>query len=388
MPISPEQGAVIIPDSGRELLRHELTKAFITLGFNVIRPNPAHLNEESHAHYLPRLLERGPALFFSVNMQGILRPGSAGPLLLAAGIPVLIWLVDNPWHILSGARDPSWRGFNLALTDHSFDAALKKAGAGRVLHLPLAAGMREQSAPPLTNTAPPRSILFVGRAAFPGRDDFFKDQKVPEETLTQAKEQITQGFQNQEERPDFAWWLRRLRLEETPLWPGKTARRPGLGAALSNARWRAACLVAAHKSPGGLSLFGGDDWKNELPLNHSWDLHGPLDYYTSLPHLYRAAVFSLNLNSLILPAGLSQRAFDIWAAGGFCLTDWSAGLDIFPTELTREVVFHSPDELADLAARLQAAPARKEELRQAWQQHILSRHTYLSRLKSLLETLP
>ncbi|MCL1916219.1 MAG: glycosyltransferase [Desulfovibrionaceae bacterium] len=385
---------VILPDNGRVLLRQELALAFTSLGFMVIRPRPEELDDPGSPHYLPRLLDQKPSLFFSVNLEGILGIRQAGRLILSAGIPVLAWFVDNPWHILSGARDPSWKELTLAVTDHSFVAALEAAGATKVLHLPLAAGFT----PPPKAAPPPRlaglrGIVFAGRTAFPGREEFFRGQKAPEELLEQARTSMDRGFKTAEERPDFAWWMRRLCLEDPAVfWPGKKARLPGLGAAMCNAWWRVACLTAVCGGQGGLTLFGDAGWREELlpalsgrGLEAALDLRGPLDYYDDLPLLYQGADFSLNLNSLLLPAGLSQRIYDVWAAGGFCLTDWNPGLTLFPEELTREVTFHAPGELPELAARLRADPSRREKLRREWQAEIQSRHNYTVRLGELLE---
>ena len=39
---------------------------------------------------------------------------------------------------------------------------------------------------------------------------------------------------------------------------------------------------------------------------------------------------------------LTQRHFDVWAAGGFLLTDRTPGLDIFPRELVEPIVLRPP----------------------------------------------
>jgi ferritin-like metal-binding protein YciE len=52
------------------------------------------------------------------------------------------------------------------------------------------------------------------------------------------------------------------------------------------------------------------------------------------------------------------------------------------------VTFETPEQAAELLRSLAAAPLRKEELRRAWQAHILSDHTYAARLKTILEGCP
>lgn len=369
----------VLPDTGRELLRAEAALALEALGFAVLRVRPEELDDAKSPHYLPRLAEKRPALFLAINLQGLF-PGAARirPL-LEAGCAVLGWFVDNPWHILSAMRDPSWREIRLAVTDASFIPHLRAAGAASVMHLPLAASPAHLRA---AGNAPAKlgGIVFAGRSAFPGLDEFFAGQDLAPESLDKAAKLPKSGVA---ERPDFAWWVRELGLvgQEAGFWPGKKARQPGKGAVLSNRAWRAACLAAAQKYSGGLTVFGDSAWQDLA------ELRPPVDYYTALPAIYRAAPFSLNINSLLLPAGLSQRIFDAWAAGGFCLTDRNAGLDIFPPELARPVSFNTPDEIPELAARLAADTAGKEALRRDWREHILAGHTYEKRLAAALASL-
>ena len=364
----------ILPDSGRDLLRSEVSLALGRLGFTVLRPRPEDLADEKHEHYLPRLIEKKPELFFSINLQGLFPGAPHTRSLLEAGIPTLAWFVDNPWHLLSAMRDPSWKNLHLALTDKSFVEPLQAAGAGSVMHMPLAASaahMRE------AGNAPEKlgGIVFAGRSSFPNLESFFAGQELPEESMSRALEVQKHG-----ERADFAWWVRELGLSESQkhFWPGKKARKPGKGAVLCNAAWRRACLQAAQTYAGGLSVFGDDGWQGLK------DLRGPVDYYTRLPAAYRAARYSLNINSLLLPQGLSQRVFDAWMAGGFCLSDWNQGLEIFPPELVREIAFHSPEEIPSLAASLDANHNRREKLRRDWEAHILAEHSYEKRVGDTL----
>ena len=68
----------------------------------------------------------------------------------------------------------------------------------------------------------------------------------------------------------------------------------------------------------------------------------PVDYYAMLPALYRAAPFTLDVTSLLLPGGLTQRHFDVWQAGGFLLTATGSGMDIFLPILPRPSLYAAP----------------------------------------------
>ncbi|MDL2314240.1 DUF3880 domain-containing protein [Desulfovibrio sp. OttesenSCG-928-C14] len=426
---------VILVDSGRDLLRREIAGGFEGLGLRVRRVHPAALADSSGPEYLPELLASGPGLLFSVNLQGLAAPGLAR-MAGESGVPVLAWFVDNPWFILSAQSDPAWKKFILAVTDHSFIAPLQLAGAAEVLHLPLAFDPEymNENAPEAPGSAnadlaraharPLNDLVFVGRTAFPGLDSFFAGQELDEGLLRKAEAGALNGL-----RPDFQWWVEQTGLpaRQQGFWPGKKARRPGLGAAESNRFWRESCLRAI--PTGQLTVFGDEGWRKILgggaartaqtggaSTNHrdathlganerdandrsvndraesgraasAPDLRPPLDYYTRLAPIYRAAPFSLNLNSLILPAGLSQRIFDVWPAGGFCLTDFSPGLALFPAELTAPITFSRPEELVERLEFFKARPAFKRELREAWKELIKREHSYKSRLFALLEKL-
>ncbi|MDR2826054.1 MAG: glycosyltransferase [Deltaproteobacteria bacterium] len=377
------------------------------LGFSVSRVPVAALRDPDSAAYLPRLLEAKLGLLLSVNLQGLLPGGPVSKMLAQAAarddLTVLVWFVDNPWHVLSGMRDPSWKSFTLAVTDQTFVEPLRLAGAQRVLHLPLAAspqlaakisgqGSGHDDGHGQTNTflgVPLREVVFAGRTAFPGKEVFFEGLTLPSDLLAEAEQLSLEGS-----RPDFSWWVNKLKLEPVDFWPGKKARLPGFGAAQSNTIWREQRLKAVvdqHTKTGGLTLFGDSAWERGAQVQNGLrnsapglDLREPFDYYASAHSLYAQAAFSLNLNSLLLGAGLTQRIFDIWLARGFCLTDNSPGLNIFPEELTAPVTFNTPEELVELIARFKGNPRKKQELTRAWQEHILREHSYTVRLGKLL----
>jgi hypothetical protein len=380
---------VILPDSGKDLLRAELAFALRELGFNVLQVKPEALHNPDSEHYLPRLLDSYPGLFLSVNLQGILPGGASSKILLQAAsqndLTVLCWFVDNPWHILSGLRDPGWKSFILAVTDHTFVEPLRLAGAERVVHFPLAASSQQLESSAGFSGGALKDVVFAGRLAFPGRDAFFAGLELPSGLLEEARKLILKG-----ERTDFNWWVAKLELDAGLFWPGKKSRLPGLGAAQSNKMWREQYIKAAaeqYTKTGGLTVFGDNAWADGLQScgkNLRADLRPPFDYYAHAHSLYRQASFSLNLNSLLLGGGLTQRIFDIWLSRGFCLTDNSPGLMIFPAELTRPVTFNSPEEMVEIIARFKANPGQKQALTQAWHECIVQEHSYTSRLRKLL----
>ncbi len=371
-PAGPER-AVIMPGTERGLLARELADAFAACGRTVLSPDPANLLER-----LPDILRQGrPELFFSVNFAGLDAYGRTFHLLRAAGVRTAVWCVDNPFHLLSGLKSPFWRELDLFVTDDWFLEPLRREGAGRAAHLPLAACEsffnpgQAKEADGLSGRA-----VFVGRSRFPGKDGFFAGCKTPPELWEKALALLGRGG-----RPDFGWWADKL--GSSPFWPGKAVREAGFGAEESGLALRTACLRAAGEL--GLTVFGDAGWRDALPQGA--DLRPEVDYYGPLASIYAEAGYCLNVTSLLLPRGLTQRHFDVFAAGGFLLSDATPGLDLFPQELTRPMTFAAPAEIPALAARLESERGLRGDLIRAWRAHIYGRHRYEHRVASVLEAL-
>jgi spore maturation protein CgeB len=106
-----------------------------------------------------------------------------------------------------------------------------------------------------------------------------------------------------------------------------------------------------------------------------------------LPKLYAQARYSLNVTSLLLPSGLSQRHFDVWIAGGFLFTDATPGLEIFPAALWRETALPHPRELTKAIARFENDAALRAQVQDAWKRCLLERHSYRHRVQYLCESM-
>ena len=86
-----------------------------------------------------------------------------------------------------------------------------------------------------------------------------------------------------------------------------------------------------------------------------------------------------------MPGGLTQRHFDVWAAGGFLITDHSLGLDLFPEELIREICFDDPSECRLIIERMEKDSKLKRDIKEAWHREIIEYHSYTRRMEELLD---
>lgn len=385
-----EGRAVLLPGNDGQLLHQELRHAFALCGLGPVMenlPQPQTRTEGGSvagdtfaASWRAFLQGSKPELLLSVNLRGMDAEGRIFHLCRAMGIPVALWFVDNPWHVLSGVKLPWWQGAHIYVTDAGFVDGLKEQGAERVYHLPLAVaphmwrGLADQPA----GSQPP---LFVGRSAFPEKERFFAAATIPQALEAEAASLLARST-GPHDAPHFFWWHSRL---GGSLWPGYDVRRPGLGAErcaqANRTRW---LLAAGAGGSGGPRVIGDEGWKTLLP---SADILPPVDYYTALPDCYAQAQAVLNVTSLLMPHSLSQRHFDVWASGGLLLSDATRGLEIFPDELVEPMRLHGPDDFMNRCAWLQAHPAEAFDLRRAWREHLRAAHGYEHRILRIMETL-
>ncbi|NCD24993.1 MAG: glycosyl transferase family 1 [Deltaproteobacteria bacterium] len=355
--------AIWLPAPANALVVPELAKAAQNLGL-APRRLPASL---AVADLTKRLEQETPTLFVSVNFHGLDPYGENQALLEAAGVPVVVWCVDNPFHLLSSQKNHLWKKLPLAVTDEWFVPPLRQLGA-RPVHLPLATDPDLFAPGPVCPNG--RDLLFVGRSRFPDRDAFFAASSVSDTLLLAAKS--LPGRQ-----AHFGWWHDKRGGQP---WPGADVRNTGLGAELASERWRIEILRALSHTE-TLTIVGDAAWTKLVPAARHLP---PVDYYAGLAQTHARASFCLNLTSLLLPHGLTQRHFDVWASGGFLLTDTTPGLAIFPPELVAAVSFEDPGRVHDLIRDFATNPDRKNELRRAWQAHILAEHVYTRRLERIL----
>lgn len=360
----PGEGKIaLVPAEESRLIASEAARALRDEGFQVREVGPNDL--------IPVLEESRPDLFLSVNFAGLDPYGAAQAVLERAGVPVAVWCVDNPFHSLSGVKTNAWKNLHLFVTDGWFVEPLERHGAKSVRHLPLAAN------PDFFKAVPDKpglqdKLLFVGRSEFPDKKAFFAGLTVPEDAWAEALAMLHGG-----ERPDFGWWASRLGTGR--LWPGREARRAGFGAEQSGQAWRSMVIREAAQG-GGLVVCGDEAWRGLVDA--PFILLPPVDYYGPLAGMYASARFVLGAVSPLLPHGLTQRHFDVWAAGGCLLTDATPGLGIFPEELTRPVTYRTAQEIPALARSLERERAG---LIASWRELVASGHTYAKRIRSILE---
>lgn len=354
-----------LPGDDSVLLHQELRLALSKRGFQTVITK---IPEKPTFYELRTIWQDSlPDFVLSINFRGLDPEGKIFALCQELQIPLAIWLVDNPWNLLAAVTLPWWKKAHLFLTDASFLEDLKNNGAKSVHFCPL--GIAPHMWRPLS-TDHNDKLLFVGRAAFPGQKSFFSGIRLSSALMEEARS-------SRVKQADWHWWKAKLSPQ---LWPGAAGRQVSYGADLFSAQNRARWIKYAYRY--GLDLIGDESWHNLLP---TIPLLPPIDYYGKLADFYHNALATLNITSYLIPESLSQRHFDVWAAGGFLLSDATRGLDIFPRELVEPISFKTHEEFTEKLGRLKANPSTSLELRKEWRENLQMKHQYVHRLDVLME---
>ena len=360
-----------------KLLGYEIAEGFSALGFSVRYIDP---NEKDS---LENALHEGfsPFVLISINFQGLDPYEKLSSLFMDLGTKVCVWFVDNPFLQLTSRKNMLWKNLYLFCTDESFIIPLKEHGAKFVHHLPLAAsGVMLERDQTLTVKLPENienSLCFVGRTAFPEKDTFFISTKLNDNFSTETRDMLAAG-----DKKDFFYWNKLFSASESELWRNADLRKIALHAEETGLLWRTLCLEQTLKNDIPLILVGDIAWKSILRKQPAFTFIEHIDYYTTLPHYYAHAKAQLNCTSPLLPMGLTQRNFDVFAAGGMLITDESKGLDIFPKELTKSITYSCPSDITRLWENIKNQ--NLDSFKTHWREYIKENHTYKKRMQDLL----
>ena len=360
---APDTAQIWILAQKDTLLVQELERAIASFGFGPklkFFANPKLLQNE--------LSKARPQLVLSLNGRGLDEYGVLASILLQNQIPLALWLVDNPWHVLSKFKGKFFTKFPLFVTDSFFIPHLRRLGVDRVFYLPLAGEELFFQNPQQIDLQD--RLCFVGRASFPNRQKYFAGQKLETRILVVGQKQIKSG-----KRADYSWFVEQFDYPEI------NSRFVGAHLEKLNLEYRLTIFNYLRKKY-NLTLIGDSYWQ-EL----GFETLPPVDYYTGLKNVYFSAKYILNLTSFHLPWSLNQRHFDVWLSGGFLLTDYTPGLELFAKEAVELISFKSWTELEDLIQRLERDPSLRYDLQTYFCQEIRLRHTYKHRLEFIFEAL-
>lgn len=120
----------------------------------------------------------------------------------------------------------------------------------------------------------------------------------------------------------------------------------------------------------------------ELPKVHNM---GPVDYYDTMPYVFKCSKINLNISLRSIQTGIPLRCMDILGAGGFLLTNYQSDLfeHFVPDE---DFVYYESDK--DLMAKCEYYLTHDEERQRIAQNghaKAAQNHTYEKTIKQMLE---
>lgn len=365
-----KQHYIFLSGGKNDLLHRELCQSIQDIGFI-----PVELAQKNLQEILELLDTKPPRLYLAVNAQSLDGNGIIYEYLKQKNIPLALWFVDNVWNILSGFSQNWWKECNFFLTDFSFAGELQNEGTKNIFELPLAS----HTLPATYQSIPEIPLFFVGNSSFANKNAYFSGCKLEHDFEQTLYRTIRNNLLEQKELPDFHSIYQEL-LPKQSLWQNKDSRTIGYAAAKADLYLRK--LWLENLSP-LIQIMGDNAWQEILSTSHTF--YRPVDYYKDLPTYYKNSLFTLNLTSLLMPANLSQRHFDVWKHGGFLLSSPSKGMEIFPQNIQSIITVNNPQDCLNRLELLLTKPALKSEIQKNMQEEIAQKHCYTHRLQYILE---
>ena len=113
--------------------------------------------------------------------------------------------------------------------------------------------------------------------------------------------------------------------------------------------------------------------------------HGPADYMTQMPEVFKMSRVNLNISRRGMRSGVPLRAFDIMGSGGFLLSNYQSDfLDMFkPGE--DFVYYESKEDMLDKIGYYLAHEEERKAIARNGHEKVAAAHTYRHRVREMLD---
>lgn len=271
----------------------------------------------------------------------------------------------------------------LASFDSSYVEALKERTGVETLHLPLGTNPERFKPYAAKSAGTDWPVCFIGgldleRIAW-GRETLGRDvpgalKKVDEAVRVLTSSPFASAHEALENHAAAGHW------NGVP--PELRGRMLRLAEMEASAKRRIEIVAALRDE--GIRVVGGAEWKAYVEAGY-W--MPPVDYLTDLCGLYRRSRIVLNISRYQLRTGVTQRVFDVPAAGGFLLTDKTEELERYLLPGREAAVYEDVKDLKEKAAFFLAHEEERKAVALAARQRVLREHTYPERLKAIIAAL-
>lgn len=329
-----------------------------------------------------------PDFVLTLSHTGVDQEGTLVSILADLRLPLASWLLDSPDLILAPYPEAVSDQVVIFSCDAGALAAIRRAGYRHVHYLPLAAapGLLAGPGPDGPGLAWPVSFIGEDYVAETGRrlraGHFDRAllgclKPLAKRLIAGPTRDLASLFS-----PDEASLLARY-LDLSP-----ARRRQDFELALlcrANTLYRAAVL--SRLLPLGPLVVGPPTWKSLLRAGEDWHWRPSVYDPAVVAALYRTATVNMNITSIHMHGAQNQRLFDVPAAGGFLLTDWSPQLEGLFDPGSEVATYAGPTDARQQCERYRQDATARASIIQAARRRIEHEHTFGHRVASLLHTL-
>ncbi len=356
---------------GHQVLQLELENGFKKQGLELVR-------------------EFGPDFVFCYGLTGFIPTGNAdgqkGGLFRMLGIPLVMAHYDNPFFILTGEIVKELQNYPKYYYSFIWDEYLlelfTRSGLPNGYSTLLATDPElfyPQGIPP-----EPQTLSFVGRINL---DKMGLDGLQP--LVKKFAETVIETKIDRFEVPLLDICLQALELssyseikqlfinDPVGFWTNVYCQI--LHVQGSN-RYRYAILNCIEETP--IHLYGTNNWEKSNII-----LHDNVPYGKELAAVYQKYAVNLNLSSFQLETSVNNRVFDVFASGGFVLSDYKREMEkVFPDHW-QEITFRNLEELGNKGEYYLSHPKQRDELIAELYQHVTKYHTYKNRVEEIIDVM-
>ncbi|WP_084448304.1 CgeB family protein [Desulfovibrio inopinatus] len=373
-------------------LENEIERALARLGAPVVSVDLADRRTGSTA-FVEALLETvagfKPDFVLTINHIGVDPHGKLLDLLHRFRLPLASWFVDSPRLILHEHTELAQDATAIFTWDSDTLPWLEAKGFSRSVYLPLATDTTRFTPGPASPPPHPfaTAVSFVGASMLSQAQDPLTDL-CNQPNLAAHIQRVATCFAKSPAHdvpgilkthfPDLfhqfnnATSRERLAFELAVTWNATRDYR-------LNCIW---ALLPFHPL-----IVGDAGWQELLPTRPRWHHHGPIDYYTELPELYRSSTINFNCTSLQMKNAVNQRVFDVPACGGCLLTDYRQQITRLFDPETELFLYTTPEEAAAKVKEMLHDKERREHIVKNARQRVLHEHDYTHRMIQLLQTM-
>lgn len=131
-------------------------------------------------------------------------------------------------------------------------------------------------------------------------------------------------------------------------------------------------------------LYTYEACETEKRLLNDVHIHGPVDYTSEMPSLFKSSKINLNWSLRAAQSAIPLRALDILGCGGFLLSNAQPELEEYFENGKEVVLFHSIDEAVDLAGYYLQHDEERQQIAAAGLKKVQNDFKYTDRLKKMI----